>query len=51
MAVILADGSTVLYSSAADIPICLFRQSDYFDILVRCHTLEHLPSGLAFGMD
>ena len=51
MAVTLADGSTVHNSSAVDISIRLFRQSNCFDLLVRCHILDHLSSDLVFGID
>ena len=51
MAATLADGSTVHNSSAADVQICLFWQSNSLDLSVLCYVLEHLSSDFVFGMD
>ena len=51
MAVTLADGGTEHNSSAVDILIRLFGQSDSLDMSICCRMLGHLSSALVFGMD
>ena len=51
MAVTLADGSIIDNSSAVDVLIRLFGQSNSFNLLARCFVLDHLSSDLVFGMN